>query len=127
MDAPLDLYRASREELIALVLHQREQIADLEREQARLRAEVAAQHVALEHLQARVGTLLALLDPGTGDDAPAGPTRMPGLKPAVRRTAPAPRPPRKRRAQGYGRKRMPPTARQVHVFRHCPQCGTPLR
>jgi transposase len=127
MDGPLDLYRASREELIALVLRQREQIADLEREQARLRAEVAAQHVALEHLQARVGTLLALLDPGTGDDAPAGPTRMPGLKPAVRRTAPGPRPLRKRRAQGYGRKRLPPTARQVHAFRHCPQCGTPLR
>src|SRR5262249_20517530 len=116
MEAPLDLYRASREDLIALVLRQREQIAELEREQARVRAEVAAQHVALAHLQVRVGTLLALLDPGTGDDAPTRPTSMPGLKPAAPRAVPAARrPTRKRRAHGYGRKRMRPTARQVHA------------
>ena len=41
MDAPLDLDHASREELIALVLRQREQIADLEQEGGRLRAELA--------------------------------------------------------------------------------------
>ncbi len=38
MHAPLHLYRASREELVTLVLRQRAQIAELERGQARLRA-----------------------------------------------------------------------------------------
>ena len=38
MDAPLDRYRASREELIALVRRHREQIADLERKVERLHA-----------------------------------------------------------------------------------------
>lgn len=127
METPLDLYRARRDELIAVILRQREQIADLEREQAQLQAALAAQRTALEQLQTRVGTLLALLDPAD-DDAPARPATMPGLKPTARRPASAsPRPPRKRRARGYGRKRMRPTARQLHAFRHCPQCGTPLR
>ena len=38
MHAPLHLYRASREELVTLVLRQRAQIAELERGQARPRA-----------------------------------------------------------------------------------------
>src|SRR6185436_21115995 len=113
METPLDLYRARRDELIAVILRQREQIADLEREQAQLQAALAAQRTALEQLQTRVGTLLALLDPAD-DDAPARPATMPGLKPTARRPASAsPRPPRKRRARGYGRKRMRPTARQL--------------
>ena len=127
MDAPLDLYRLSREELIALVLRQREQIADLDREQARLRAEVAAQQAAQAQLQERVGVLLATLDPSDGEGGAARPTTMPGLKSAGRKraTAPAPRP-RKRRAHGYGRRRMRPTARQVHAVARCPRCATTL-
>jgi hypothetical protein len=42
MAAPLDLYRARREELIALVLRQRERIADLEQRLAGQEAEVGA-------------------------------------------------------------------------------------
>jgi transposase len=127
MDAPLDLYRASREELIALVLRQREQIADLEQEVARLRGELVSQRAEMIRLTERVGALLAALEPSDGDDPAARPTTMPGLKPAGPRRASAPPPPRKRRARGVGRRRMQPTARQVHAYAHCPHCRTALR
>ena len=68
MDAPLDLYHASREELIALVLRQREQIADLEQEGARLRAELATQRAEMLRLTERVGALLATLEPSDDDE-----------------------------------------------------------
>ncbi|MDF3043356.1 MAG: hypothetical protein K0Q71_6062 [Thermomicrobiales bacterium] len=55
MAAPLDLYRASREELVVLVVRQRARIADLEREQARLQAELTARQAAVAQLQERVG------------------------------------------------------------------------
>lgn len=127
MDAPLDLYRASREELIALVGRQRDQIADLEREQARLRAALATQQAALARLQERVGILLAAQEPPDGEAGAARPTTMPGLKSARRAREPAPGPrSRKRRARGYGRRRMAPTAHQVHAYDHCPHCATPL-
>jgi hypothetical protein len=127
MDAPLDLYRASREELIALVLRQREQMAHLEREQARLRAEVAAHQAALAALQERMGALLAALESPDSEGGAARPTTMPGLKPVRRDRAggTAPRS-RKRRARGYGRRRLPPTARQVHAVARCPHCATAL-
>ncbi len=127
MDAPLDLYRASRDELIALVLRQREQIADLEREQARLRAELAAQQATLGALQERVGVLLAALEPPDGDAGATRPTTMPGLKPAGRGRGPAAgRQARKHRARGYGRRCMAPTARQVHAYERCPRCAAAL-
>ena len=122
MDAPLDLYRASREELIALVLRQRERIADLEREQTRVRGELATQQAAIVALQERVGALVAALDPPDGGAAPARPTAMPGLKPGKDRRARRPHP-RRRRAHGFGRPRMRPTARQVHAVDRCPHCG----
>jgi transposase len=128
MDAPLDLYRASREELIALVLRQREQITDLEQEVARLRVEVATQQAELTRLTDRVGALLAALEDPAGDDPGSRPTGMPGLKPAAKRRAPTPAPAaRTRRARGYGRRRMRPTARHVHAYTHCPYRGTPPR
>ena len=125
MDAPLDLYRLSREELIALVLRQREQIADLEREQARLRTELAAQQAAVVRVQERMGALLAALEPPDGEAGSARPTTMPGLKSARRDPAPE-RQARKRRAHGYGRRRMAPTARQIHAHDRCPRCATAL-
>ena len=128
MEPPLDLYGASREELIALILAQRERLADQDQEIARLRAELATQQAAMAALRDRIGVLLTALDPPDGDaDAPR-PTTMPGLKPVRRRRVPAPEPrSRKRRAQGFGRKRMAPTARQVHAYAHCPHCATTLR
>ena len=78
MDAPVDLYSASREDLIALLLAQRERLADQEQDLARLRAEVATQQAAMAALQERVGVLLAILDPPDGDDPASRPTTMPG-------------------------------------------------
>ena len=128
MKAPLDLYRAGREELIALILAQRERLADQEQVIARLRGELATQQAAMVTLQERVGVLLAALDPPDGDAASSRPTTLPGLKPAGRTRPPVPEPrPRKRRAHGYGRRRMTPTARQVHAYAHCPHCHTALR
>ena len=128
MDTPLDLYGASREELIALILAQRERLADQEQEIARLRAALVTQQAAIAQLTERVGVLLAARDAPTGDDPPSRPTTMPGLKPAGRSlpVPPAPRP-RKRRARGYGRKRMAPTAHQIHAYAQCPHCATALR
>lgn len=128
MDAPPDLYRASREDLIALVLAHREQVTVLERQHARLLNDLATQQAVVVQLPERVGTLLALRDPPDGAAPAARPTTMPGLTPPPRTTSPpAPRwAPRKPRGQGSGRRRMPPTARQDQAFAHCLQCGTAL-
>jgi transposase len=128
MATPLDLYRASREELIARVRRQREQIADLEQQLARHEAELATLRTTISQLTERVGELLAAVDPPLGDEPSGHPSGMPGLKPTKRRATPAaPPPPRKRRGRGYGRQRMRPTARQVHAYTHCPHCRGPLR
>jgi hypothetical protein len=124
MDAPLDLYRASREELIVVIGRLREQVANQDHEIARLREELAAQRAATVQLHERVGVLLAALEPPDGDGGGSRPATMPGLKPAGRPRAPRPHP--RRRARGYGRKRMPPTARQVHAYDRCPHCATAL-
>jgi transposase len=125
MDPPRDLYRASRDELIALVLAQREALATQGQEIARLRAEVVVQQATLVQVQERLGALLAAGDPPDGAAGAARPTTMPGLKSA--RRAPVPeRQVRKRRARGYGRRRMRPTARRVHAVARCPRCATAL-
>ena len=128
MATPLDLYRTNREELIALVLRQREQLADLEQRLARQEADLATLRTTISQLTERVGALLAAVDPSLGDEPAGHPSGMPGLKPLKRRAPPAaPPPPRKRRGRGYGRPRMRPTARQVHAATHCPHCRVPLR
>ena len=89
----LDLYHATRDDLIARVLGLRDVLADRERDNAALQAELAQQRVAIAHLTAQVGT-------------PGG---MPGLKPtepSVRE-----RPQRRKRATGAARRRMQATAR----------------
>jgi len=127
MDAPLDLYRASREELIALSVAQREALAAQAQEIGRLRTELAVQQAAMGQLQERMGVLLAALDPSDGDQAgTARPTTMPGLKPAGRGASAPERQARQRRAHGYGRRRMRPTARRVHAVARCPRCATTL-
>src|SRR5215217_2003902 len=86
MDGPLDLYRASREELIAVIVRQREQIADLEQRLGRQEAELTALRVTIGRLSERIGGLLAAAEPTPGDE-PAGPASgMPGLKPPGRST-----------------------------------------
>lgn len=126
MEPALDLYGASRDELIALIGRLREQNADQREEIAHVRGEIATQRALVVQLSERVGTLLAARDPPDGDGSASGPTGMPGLKPGPR-NGPAPPMPRKRRGCGYGRKRMRPTARQVHAYDWCPHCATVLR
>lgn len=128
MDAPLDLYRASREKLLRLVVRQREQIADLEQRLARQEADLATLQATISQLSERVGVLLAASDLPPADEPAGHPQGMPGLKPPARRITPtAPPPPRKRRGRGYGRKRLRATARRVHAYAHCPHCWTPLQ
>lgn len=130
MDAPLDLFRAGREELIRLVLAQREQIADLTRLLAAQQAEAATLRAAVAEVEARVGELLVAAEPAAAaEDGPGGgpggpPRGMPGLKPGS--APPPPAAPRRKRAQGYGRARMAPTARSVHAHARCPACRLPL-
>src|SRR5215213_5047519 len=127
MDAPLDLYRARREELIALVLRQREQIAELEQRLGRQEADLATLRRTVSQLSERVGVLLAAGEPPDGE-GPARPSGMPGLKPRRQGVLQSPSPPpRKPRGPGYGRQRMRPTACQVHAYAHCLHCRVPLR
>jgi hypothetical protein len=122
--AMLDLFHASRDDLIRLVVAQREALAERDRRLVVLEAEVATQRAVIARLTAHLGEALAPGDVEPGDDDPPTPRTMPGLKPAVP-PVPAKRP-RKRRAHGFARHRMHPTARQVHVLARCPDCGTPL-
>jgi hypothetical protein len=125
----LDLYGASRDELIRLILAQREALADQARRIAGLEAEAASQRATIAHLTARLGEVLAAAapsgdGPADGADGPGAPRGMPGLKPAE--AAGGERPPRRRRGRGFARRRMAPTARQVHALAACPACGAPL-
>jgi transposase len=127
---PLDLYHASRDELIDLVLAQRDRLADQEHLIARQQAEVADLRATIGQVTRQVGELRAALAAASGPDAgePPGPPRphgMPGLKPGPAPARPA-RPARRPRAQGFARQRMPPTAQAVHALAQCPRCGVPL-
>jgi transposase len=124
----LDLKHASREELIRVVLAQRDAIVALERQVARQQEALARLEAALAEVTRQLGEALGAGPPPAAPAAPAGEAtragRMPGTKPTQ---APAgPPKPRKRRAQGYGRRRMEPTARRVHAVERCPDCGLPL-
>jgi hypothetical protein len=126
MDVPLELSHARREEVVALVVRQRERIVDLERRLAWQEEELAEQRAVIGQLQERVGVLLALREPPAADAPPARPTAMPGLKAPAPRRPPLPAAPRQRRARGCGRRRMTPTARPVHAYARGSHCGTGL-
>ena len=100
METEVDLARASRETLLAV-------IGELQTANAELRWRV-------ESLEARLS--------GGGPGA-----RMPGHKPAAkRRPALEGKKPRKRRPHGFARTRMEPTRRVVHAPESCPECHTAL-
>ncbi len=131
MEERLDLYRASRDDLVGLVVAQREQIRDLERRLAWQAEEMATLRASVADLTARVGDLLAAREAMPADDAddgngaPAAPRGMPGLKPAATRRR-AVTTTRRRRGRGYGRARMVPTVRHEHALADCPRCRVPL-
>jgi transposase len=128
MEERLDLYRASRDDLVRLVVAQRDQIRDLERRLAWQAEDVATLREQVAALTTRVGELLAAAeavsaDGDEGDGTGGVPRGMPGLKPATPARTPATR---RRRGRGYGRVRLVPTARQVHALADCPRCCRPL-
>src|SRR5579884_240498 len=124
----LDLYHASRDDLLRLVGAQRDRIADLERQVAAQAAELATQRAAIAGLTARLGAALGAEAPAgeePGGDA-GGPVARgrPGLNPPRPPTrAPCPR---KRRPHSCARRRMAPTARRAHALAACPACGARL-
>ena len=121
----LDVSRATRDELVALVLAQREQLADAERRLAWQAEEVATLRATVAELTGRVGELLAAEAPAAdGPDAAGPPRAMPGLKPGPAPAATGAA--RKPRAGGAGRRRMEPTARAVHALDRCPSGRLPL-
>ena len=101
METGLDLTKASRETLLAI-------IAELQDTNAELRQRV-------ESLEVRLS--------GGGPGA-----RMPGHKPAARRKKPAAaeNKPRRKRTHGFARPRVEPTRRVTHAPESCPKCRTPL-
>lgn len=116
----LDLYRATRDELIRLTLAQQDVIAEQERRLTALEAQLSETQATIARLTAQLGALVA-----TDDEAPTSPpTGMPGLK-ATEAPERAARP-RRKRAKSAARHRMTPTAHIVHALAVCPGCGAPL-
>ena len=119
----LDLFHATRDDLIRILLDQQDQLADRDRQLARQGQEIAELRQAVARLTARIGTLATAADDDRRDGGGAART-MPGHQPTqAAERVPVPR---KRRAKGYGRTRMQATAQVVHALDACPDCGTPL-
>lgn len=119
----LDLYHVTREDLIRIIVAQRDALAERDRRIASLEARMTEQDATMARLTAQLGEARAAAAPD--DEPPRGTSRgMPGLKP----TEPEERErrSRKRRAQGDARCRMEATERVVHALRQCPDCGAPL-
>ena len=82
----LDLYQASREELIDLLLAQRDRLAEQERVIARQQAEIAGLQATIGQGTRQVGELRTMLAALTGQEpeeppGPGRPTGMPGRTP----------------------------------------------
>lgn len=117
----VDLFHATREELIQLYLAERDAGQERESRMARLEREIAQLRQAVALLTTQLGMRSGN---APDDDAPGTPTRMPGHKP-TQATVREPRP-RQTRATGSGRNRMVPTRRVTHVLATCPACGSGL-
>ncbi len=120
-----DLYHASREDLMRIVLEQREALAQQEALLARQQAGLAAAQATNQQLAQRVGELAARvreLEERGGGGKPKG---LAGNK-LLPAKPPKPRQPRKKRRYNVARRRMPPTERVVHAVETCPDCGVRL-
>ena len=101
METGLDLTKASRETLLAVI---------------------AEQQGGITELRQRVEGLEAQLSKGGGRGS-----RMPGHKPAARgKGAPERKGPRKKQPHGFARPRTEPARRVVHALESCPECHTGL-
>jgi len=118
----LDLYRATRDDLIRVIEQQRQVIEMMEHRLVTQERELSEVRAVLATVTAQLGAH----DAGSDDDAGRGgpPSGMPGLKPTQAEDRAAR--PRKRRPTGHGRHRMQPTTRVVHRLSACPDCGAPL-
>ncbi len=127
--AMLDLYHASRDELIQLIHAQFEALADRDRRLVVLEAEITSLRTAIVELTVRLGEALGATSPPDGASGGAvelpTPRGMPGLKPVTAGKAPE-RPARRRRRQGFARRRMTVTTHQTHALGQCPDCGIAL-
>ena len=103
MSEPIDLGSASRETLLAVIVEQA--------------VRLAAQDEVIATLQQRLSDLERRLGSSGGKG-------VPGIKPAPRSKATGQ--PRKRRARGYARVRLAPTAVVTHAADQCPDCGMRL-
>lgn len=120
----LDLYHASRDDLIRHMLEQRETIIDLERQVATLAAAQAELRQVIVQLTAQLGASAAPRDDDDAAPTRGTPARMPGHQPT--QAVPREDRPRRKRAHGYGRHRMAATETVVHALRACPGCRAPL-
>lgn len=77
----------------------------------------------IEEQQATIARLEARIRELEGGSGTAN--RMPGHKPGPAPAAPPPQP-RRPRATGFARRRMPPTEQVVHALEQCPHCRTRL-
>jgi transposase len=108
-----DVSSLDREGLLALIDEMRNLLS--------LQQSTITQHEAtITTLTQRIKELEAR--PSSG----AGPTGMPGIKPASRNRPPK-KEGRKPRSQGYARRRSVPTEQVEHKLDKCPECQTPLQ
>jgi transposase len=121
----LDLYHASREELIGLILAQRETIAQQQAVLARQQQELAAAQATAQQLAQRVGELAARVRELEGRNGSGKPKGLAGNK-LLPAKPPKPQQPRKKRGHNVARRRMVPAARVVHAVDVCPECGLGL-
>jgi hypothetical protein len=122
----LDLYGADRDELIRLVLAQREALAEQAALVAQLRAELAAAQATGAQLAQRVGELAQRVRELEGRPPPTKPPGLAGNTLGPARAARA-KQARKRRAANRARARLAPTAREVHALERCPTAASRWR
>lgn len=121
----VDLYRADRDELIRLVLAQREQLAAQAAQLARAQALLAAAEATAGQLAQRVGELAERVRELEDRQPPTKPPGLAGNKLTPARAARG-KQARRGRAVNRARARMTPTARVVHALAQCPACGRAL-
>jgi transposase len=121
----LDLYHASRDDLVAALLAQRELLAEQAAQLAQAQALLSEARAANAQLAERVGELARRVKELEDRQGPSKPQGLAGNKLEPARPA-QPERPRKNRAVNRARLRTAPTAREVHAAAQCPACGRAL-